>query len=195
MKSINININQQPIFYEIIIDNNSINNISLRVNDLVKNKKVIFLYDDLIDQNYLLKLTQSFKSNSRIVNFHEIPLNSSDEVKSLAGFRLIYKKLMEYSCDRNTVLISVGGGTIGDMVGFVSSTYYRGIDYIQIPTTLLSMLDSSIGGKTGIDMEEGKNLIGTFYHPKRVIIDINFLQTNLAFLVNKILLFYNSNFF
>jgi 3-dehydroquinate synthase len=78
---------------------------------------------------------------------------------------------------RSDVMIAVGGGVIGDITGFAASTYMRGIDYIQVPTTLLSMVDSSVGGKTAIDMKDAKNIVGTFYQPKAVFININFLKT------------------
>jgi 3-dehydroquinate synthase len=85
--------------------------------------------------------------------------------------------LYEEKFGRDTLLISIGGGTVGDVAGFVASTYMRGIPLIHIPTTLLSAVDSSIGGKTGINFDEAKNLIGTFYHPALVLIDTNFLKS------------------
>jgi 3-dehydroquinate synthase (EC 4.2.3.4) len=89
----------------------------------------------------------------------------------------IVKKLLDMGVDRRSVLIALGGGVAGDLTGFVASTYMRGIPYIQVPTTLLAQVDSSIGGKTGIDLSAGKNLLGAFYQPKGVFIDLSFLQT------------------
>lgn len=85
--------------------------------------------------------------------------------------------LLSESCTRDTCLVALGGGVVGDLVGYVASTFMRGIPYIQIPTTLLSMVDSSIGGKTAIDTPHGKNLIGTFWQPKRIYMDLSVLQT------------------
>ena len=83
----------------------------------------------------------------------------------------VYEELNKNNIDKSSLIIALGGGSIGDLVGFIASTFRRGVSYIQIPTTLLSMIDSSIGGKTGLDLDYGKNLIGTFHHPKAVFID------------------------
>ena len=83
----------------------------------------------------------------------------------------------ENNFTRSDAIIAVGGGVVGDLAGFIASTYMRGIDYIQVPTTLLAMVDSSVGGKTAIDLDNYKNLVGTFYQPSRVFININFLET------------------
>jgi pentafunctional AROM polypeptide len=80
-------------------------------------------------------------------------------------------------CDTKTVMIALGGGVIGDMIGFVAATFKRGVRFVQVPTTLLAMVDSSIGGKTAIDTEAGKNLIGAFWQPARIYIDLQFLNT------------------
>jgi 3-dehydroquinate synthase len=89
----------------------------------------------------------------------------------------ICDQLMAMGADRQSALIAMGGGVVGDITGFVASVYMRGIPYVQVPTTLLAQVDSSIGGKTGIDLPFGKNLLGTFYQPKAVFIDLAFLQT------------------
>ena len=85
--------------------------------------------------------------------------------------------LVSAKCDRAACVVALGGGVVGDLSGFVASTYYRGIKFVQIPTSLLAMVDSSIGGKTGIDTPTGKNLIGAFHQPKRVYVDLNLLET------------------
>ncbi len=85
--------------------------------------------------------------------------------------------MLKSKCDRNSLIISVGGGITGDISSFAASIFMRGVDYVHIPTTLLSMVDSSIGGKTSINFNSGKNLIGTFYQPKAVFIDVMFLST------------------
>lgn len=85
--------------------------------------------------------------------------------------------MLSQSCTRDTVVIALGGGVIGDMIGYVAATFMRGVRLVQVPTTLLSMVDSSIGGKTAIDSPLGKNLIGAFWQPERVFIDLKFLET------------------
>ncbi len=89
----------------------------------------------------------------------------------------VMEKLIEMGADRTSALVALGGGVVGDVVGFIASTYMRGIPYVQIPTTLLAQVDSSIGGKTAIDLPAGKNLMGNFYQPRAVFIDLSFLQT------------------
>jgi 3-dehydroquinate synthase len=84
---------------------------------------------------------------------------------------------LKLGADRKSALLALGGGVVGDMTGFIASTFMRSIPYIQIPTTLMAQVDSSIGGKTAIDLPEGKNLLGTFYQPKSVFIDVKFLDT------------------
>ena len=97
--------------------------------------------------------------------------------KNLDTVRGIYDELLALGADRGTTIVALGGGVIGDMAGYVAATYMRGVDLLQIPTTLLSMVDSSVGGKVGVDLPQGKNLIGAFKQPRSVIIDTNVLQT------------------
>lgn len=85
--------------------------------------------------------------------------------------------MLGHKCTRDTIVIALGGGVIGDMIGYVAATFMRGVKFIQVPTTLLAMVDSSIGGKTAIDAPHGKNLIGAFWQPERVYIDLKFLET------------------
>lgn len=98
-----------------------------------------------------------------------------EEAKSLSQIEAIYHRLLDKNCDRSTVLIAFGGGVVGDVTGFVAATFMRGIDYFQVPTTLLAMVDSAIGGKTGVNLPEGKNLVGAFYQPKGVVVDTDLL--------------------
>lgn len=104
-----------------------------------------------------------------------ILIEDGEIVKSITYFEKYCKELVQKGCNRDSMLIALGGGVTGDLTGFIASTLFRGIDYIQFPTSLLAMVDSSIGGKTGINIAEGKNLIGAFHHPKAVIIDPHFL--------------------
>ena len=97
--------------------------------------------------------------------------------KNLDTVRGIYDELLKLGADRGTTLVALGGGVIGDMAGFVAASYMRGISLVQIPTTLLSMVDSSVGGKVGVDLPQGKNLIGAFKQPRSVIIDTDVLHT------------------
>ena len=100
-----------------------------------------------------------------------------EKEKNYKNYLKIIQRASEIGLTRKDVIIAVGGGVVGDIAGFAASTYMRGIDFIQIPTTLLSAVDSSVGGKTAIDLADAKNIIGTFYQPKKVFININFLHT------------------
>lgn len=106
-----------------------------------------------------------------------IDIPDGEEYKSLEWLSYIYDKLTEYKMERQSPIIALGGGVVGDIAGFAAATYLRGVPYIQIPTTLLSQVDSSVGGKTGVNHPKGKNLIGAFYQPKMVLLDVDVLKT------------------
>jgi len=108
-------------------------------------------------------------------DFITLPLGEAS--KSLNEFSRVISQMIEFGCDRKTTILALGGGVVGDVSGFVASSFMRGIDYYQIPTTLLAMVDSSIGGKTGINIAEGKNLVGAIYQPKGVLIDPVILES------------------
>ena len=104
-------------------------------------------------------------------------LNKGEKSKSFSSYRKILNKLLELKFDRSDTIIALGGGVVGDIAGFSAATYLRGIRYIQIPTTLLAQVDSSVGGKTAINVVQGKNLVGAFYNPSLVLISTSFLVT------------------
>jgi len=108
-------------------------------------------------------------------DFITLPIGEAS--KSLNEFSRVISQMVEFGCDRKTTILALGGGVVGDVSGFVASSFMRGIDYYQIPTTLLAMVDSSIGGKTGINIAEGKNLVGAIYQPKGVLIDPVILES------------------
>jgi 3-dehydroquinate synthase len=108
---------------------------------------------------------------------HVVTVPDGEQYKTLETVEQILNECFEHKLDRKSLLIAFGGGVIGDMTGFTASLYQRGIDFIQIPTTLLSQVDASVGGKTGVNNKYGKNLIGAFYQPKAVYIDPAFLET------------------
>lgn len=106
-----------------------------------------------------------------------ICLVAGERYKTLNAVRRVYKVLLANAADRRTVIVALGGGVIGDVAGFVASSYNRGLDFVQVPTTLLAQVDSSVGGKVGVNFEQGKNLIGAFYQPRFVAIDSDTLKT------------------
>lgn len=154
--------------YKIVIQKGGLNNLK----DYLDIKgKVMIISDDGVPNKYVNIVQNQF--DNVIVHI----IKQGEESKSIANFIAIHKDLLEHNFTRNDVLIALGGGVVGDLTGFVASTYKRGIKYIQIPTTTLSQIDSSIGGKTAIDLDEYKNVVGTFYQPSFVLIDINVLET------------------
>lgn len=115
-----------------------------------------------------------FSSPPRLLSY-TIPPGENSKSRSTKG--IVEDWLLSQGCTRDTVIIALGGGVIGDMIGFVAATYMRGIKFVQVPTTLLAMVDSSIGGKTAIDTPAGKNLVGAFWQPERIYIDLQFLES------------------
>lgn len=157
-------------------------NISIGENSIYKLQQ--YLESEKIDRLYII--TDENVSSlyidfiKKIVvdcNIRIYTLNPGEKSKSLTTTLSIYDDLIEENIDRGTLILSFGGGVVGDIAGFVASTYKRGLKYIQIPTTLLAQVDSSVGGKVGIDYGGYKNIIGSFYFPERIIIDVKFLKT------------------
>lgn len=118
-----------------------------------------------------------YKNNLNIENAHWLVLEAGEEYKNINTLKTILDAAVEHRLERSDCIIAFGGGVIGDMAGFVAASYMRGCDFIQIPTTLLAQVDSSVGGKVAINHEHGKNLIGAFYQPKLVLADITTLKT------------------
>ncbi len=141
--------------------------------NLTFNKKVAIVTNPKVAGFHLKTLLNYLNAKELII----ITVADGEQYKNQESVDFILDRLFDAKFDRNSILIAFGGGVIGDMVGYCASIYQRGIDFIQIPTTLLAQVDSSVGGKTGINNRFGKNLIGSFYQPKAVYIDVNFLNT------------------
>lgn len=159
--------------YEIIIENNSFLNIPRLIGEYCGNKKLFVVTDDNVDGIYAAKLEKQLKN----FNYKKIVLPHGEQTKSMKYLQLLYKELADFGMSREDCIMAFGGGVIGDLTGFAAATFLRGIPYIQVPTTLLSQVDSSVGGKVAIDLDEGKNLVGSFYPPSLVIIDPQLLST------------------
>ena len=133
------------------------------------------------EQKHLFVISKKvYKLYKKELNLNEneiLVLPDGEKEKNYKNYIKILEKALELGLTRKDVIVGIGGGVVGDIAGYAASTYMRGIDYIQIPTTLLSMVDSSVGGKTAIDLAGIKNVVGTFYQPKAVFININFLKT------------------
>lgn len=141
----------------------------------IPHRRVAIVSNTTVAPLYLAQLSQMLESNG--VKVVPVVLPDGEQYKNFATLNLIYDALLTHRCERNTPLIALGGGVIGDMTGYAAATYLRGVPFIQIPTTLLSQVDSSVGGKTGINHPLGKNMIGAFYQPQLVLADIATLNT------------------
>lgn len=138
-------------------------------------KKVCIVSDTNVAPYYLGMLTESIKKHVKGIT--HFTFKAGEGSKNLDTVSALYAALIEAKFDRKDILVALGGGVVGDLTGFAAATYLRGIDYIQVPTTLLSQVDSSIGGKTGVDFKQYKNMVGAFYHPKLVFINLNTLSS------------------
>ena len=160
--------------YPIFIGNNLIEQADVLLKPYLSNK-VVIVTNETIAPLYL-EAFQTTLDRLGIPSF-SIILPDGEEYKNWQTLNLIFDGLMQNRAERKTTLIALGGGVIGDMVGFAAATYQRGAPFIQVPTTLLSQVDSSVGGKTAINHPLGKNMIGAFYQPKAVLADLSTLKT------------------
>jgi len=139
------------------------------------NRKVCIITDHIVDSYYGNQFVDVLKSNYDDV--YKFTFNAGEESKNLDTIQDMYRFFIENHLDRNSLIFALGGGVTGDMAGFAAATYMRGIPFIQVPTTLLAQVDSSVGGKVGVDFLQHKNMIGAFYQPTFVYINLNTLKT------------------
>lgn len=161
--------------YPIVIKNGVLNRIDKEIKSVFNGNKVFIITDNNVNQYYGEIVSSKLKNIGYEVFI--LSLTPGEETKNFNILPSIYNALLEFNLTRKDLIVALGGGVIGDLAGFVSSTYLRGVDFVQIPTSLLSQVDSSVGGKVAVDLEKGKNLVGSFYHPKKVIIDPLVLNT------------------
>jgi 3-dehydroquinate synthase/shikimate kinase/3-dehydroquinate synthase len=174
MKPIKLKINTKTQQYPIIIGSNLYSNISRIIKEnSISFKKCLIVADNNAPKKIILKIKKSLSKKKIYVHFFK----ASEINKNLNSVNNILDILLNKNFSREDCLISIGGGITGDISGFAANLFKRGLKFINIPTTLLSQVDSSIGGKTGINTKYGKNLIGSFYQPNLVISDIQFLKT------------------
>ena len=147
---------------------------ALLATDMARNMAVV-VTNAVVAPLHLPKVLAALGRTFRRVEVVELP--DGEQFKTWDSLDRIYTALLDWACDRGTVLFALGGGVIGDVTGFAAATYMRGIPFVQLPTTLLAQVDSSVGGKTAINHPLGKNMIGAFYQPKLVICDLSALDT------------------
>ena len=162
-------------YYPIWVDSNILDQYTHWLPRDLEFSRIVVITDHTVRKLYATRFIQSLKKD--YANTLVIAIPVGEKSKTGAIKQSIEEKMFRAHCDRNTLILALGGGVVGDIAGFVAATYMRGIPYIQVPTTLLAMVDSSIGGKTGINTSYGKNLIGAFWPPKAIIADITCLRT------------------
>lgn len=173
MERITVQVNKP---YDIVIGKNLIDNAVKYLSQFIQKRKVLIITEDNVNKHgYLDKLKYSLENHCENIEFLSLPPGEAQ--KNLKNVELIIRHLADAHFTRDDVLIALGGGVIGDLVGFTASIYLRGIAYIQVPTTFLAAIDSSVGGKTAVDITQGKNLVGAFHHPVCVLCDTSTFQS------------------
>ena len=173
VSEIDVNLLQQS--YKIAIERQGIDRLGEWITSLKLGKKVMVVSNPVIFRHYGERAIASLTSAGFDVSSCTIP--AGERYKTPATVQKIYDAALENRLERSSTLVALGGGVIGDMTGFAAATWLRGINFVQVPTTLLAMVDASIGGKTGVNHPQGKNLIGAFYQPRLVLIDPEVLNT------------------
>jgi 3-dehydroquinate synthase len=161
--------------YKIIIKPSGLATLGTYLTPLKLGKKILVVSNPEIFTLYGETVVNSLKNEGFEIFEHLIP--AGEQFKNLAQIEKVYDTAFEHRLERSSTLLALGGGVIGDMTGFAAATWLRGVNFVQVPTSLLAMVDASVGGKTGVNHPSGKNLIGAFYQPKLVFIDPEVLKT------------------
>lgn len=161
--------------YDIVVGERLLARAGEWIAPLLAAKRVLIVTDERVARLYLHRLTGALEDAG--ISARPIVLPPGEQTKSFAQLEQLLETILEQKPDRGTVLVALGGGVIGDITGFAASIALRGLDFIQIPTTLLAQVDSSVGGKTAINSRQGKNLIGSFHQPRLVLSDVSLLST------------------
>ena len=159
--------------YNIIVGEDYLEQFSFYIKEVYKGDKLFVITDSNVDKLYKNEYEKMFKN----FDYTVYVLEAGEKNKHIGVMQGIYSAMVEADIKRKDLVVAFGGGVVGDIAGFAAASFLRGINFIQIPTTIISQVDSSVGGKVGVDLPEGKNLIGAFHQPKLVLIDNKFLQT------------------
>ena len=173
MQNVHVNLGERA--YDILIEANLIDNAAAHLSDLLPRPKVAIVTDSNVADLHLKPLCAALEAAG--ISQSSLVLPAGEASKSWGPFSQTVEWLLSEKVERKDIVIALGGGVIGDLVGFASAVLRRGVRFVQIPTSLLAQVDSSVGGKTGINAPQGKNLIGAFHQPSRVLIDIAVLDT------------------
>lgn len=169
-----INIDLGERSYPVIIESGLLANAKEALGPYIQGTQVCIVTNDTVAPLYLGALEDQLKNDYQL---SRVILPDGESHKNLATLNQIFETLLSEGCNRDVTLIALGGGVVGDMTGFAAASFMRGVHFIQIPTTLLAQVDSSVGGKTGVNHPLGKNMIGAFYQPQAVLIDVSVLKT------------------
>ncbi len=173
MKSIRVNLSERE--YDILVEAGLLKDMGVLIKKYTNATKCLIITDSKVFELYAEKLKTVLEAENITTSIFSIP--AGEDSKNITNIMDIYKALAENEVGRGDIIVALGGGVIGDMSGFAASTWMRGIRFVQIPTTLLACVDSSVGGKTGINTDFGKNLVGTFSQPSLVLIDSDMLKS------------------
>lgn len=161
--------------YDIHIGEGLLDRAGELISSACKGKSAVIVTNRRIGNLYADRLVKSLEGAG--ISARVIVVPAGERYKTLKTVHTIYERMLDHRIDRSGIVIGLGGGVVGDMAGFAAATYMRGIDFVQVPTSLLAQVDASIGGKTGVDLTRGKNLVGAFHQPKIVIMDLSTLRT------------------
>lgn len=173
MKKLNIDLGS--VTSNIIIEKGIIRNAGREIRKVYSNFKIAVVTDENVFGLYGEILKESLEAENFTPSF--IVIRPGEQSKTVDTLKHVYSSLVNMGITRGDLIVALGGGVVGDLAGFAASTYLRGIDFVQIPTSLLAQIDSSIGGKVAVNLDEGKNLIGSFYHPILVLVDPQVLNS------------------
>ncbi|MDD3027744.1 MAG: 3-dehydroquinate synthase [Erysipelotrichaceae bacterium] len=160
--------------YPIVIEKGVLDNCLEQIGRVAKNCKIVIISDDNVYPHYGPRIEKQLQDHYQV---NSIVLPHGEKTKSYDNLLPIYNQLLDLNVTRTDLIIALGGGVIGDLTGFVAASYLRGVKFVQIPTSLLAQVDSSVGGKVAVDLPKGKNLVGAFYQPSLVLIDPETLDT------------------
>lgn len=161
--------------YEIHIGSGLLNRVGELISSVCAGRSAAIITNPAIGGLYAGRLAAGLERSG--ITPHIIYVPAGERFKSLRTVARVYERLLDERMDRGGIVIGLGGGVVGDLAGFTAATYLRGLDFVQIPTSLLAQVDASVGGKTGVNLSRGKNLVGAFYQPKLVLTDVSTLET------------------
>ncbi len=163
--------------YPIYIENGILKHAVSYISQVFSGRRVMIISDDQVYPLY----GEALKGTLSSFECHTLILPHGEQTKNFQTLPRVYSALLEAKISRSDLVIALGGGVIGDLAGFAAATFLRGVRLVQIPTSLLAQVDSSVGGKTAVDLPQGKNLVGAFYHPKLVLIDPDVLNRSVLY--------------